>query len=85
MNKKLTIGVVVVAAIGLGFLVKKLYDDGHLDEAEDALRKLASKSKRNLNNLIAAGENQMEYLGERADQAIRRGKQKLDNVVDDLR
>lgn len=82
MNKKLTIGVVVVAAIGLGFLVKKLYDDGHLDEAEDTLRKLASKSKRNFKNLVAAGENQMEYLGERADQVVRRGREKLDDALD---
>lgn len=82
MDKKLAIGVVVVAAVGIGFLVKKLYDDGHLDEAEDKLRKLASQSKRNLKNFVAAGENELDYLGERADQVVQRGKRKIEDLLD---
>lgn len=82
MNKKITIGAVVVAAVGLGFLIKKLYDDGHLDDAEYRLRKLALQSKRNFRNMVSAGENQLDYLGERADQVIQRGKRKIEDVID---
>lgn len=82
MNRKVTIGAVVVAAVGLGFLIKKLYDDGYLDDAEYRLRKLASQSKRNIKDLVSTGENQLEYLGERADQVIQRGKRAVEDVLE---
>ncbi len=82
MNRKITIGAVVVAAVGLGFLIKKLYDDGYLDDAEYRLRKLASQSKRNIKDLVSTGENQLEYLGERADQVIQRGKRAVEDVLE---
>ncbi len=82
MNRKVTIGAVVVAAVGLGFLIKKLYDDGYLDDAEYRLRKLASQSKRNIKDLVSTGENQLEYVGERADQVIQRGKRAVEDVLE---
>ena len=82
MNRKITIGAVVMAAVGLGFLIKKLYDDGYLDDAEYRLRKLASQSKRNIKDLVSTGENQLEYLGERADHVIQIGKRAVEDVLE---
>jgi len=77
MNK-----VVLGAALGIaaGYVAKKMYDKGYFDEAGDELNKMAAKAKKTAKNAWAKGQNEAEYIKDRAEHTIQKGKDTLNEI-----
>lgn len=78
--KKILAGAIIGAA--LGYVVRKLQDDGAFDGLCDNLSACSAKAKRNVKNTIDAGRNQAEYLAERASDVIEKGKSKFNEALE---
>ncbi len=66
--KKVILGVGI--GIGLIYLARKMYNDGHLDCCCDEVDKFLSKSKRNLRNVADVARNEAEYIKERVEDTL---------------
>lgn len=76
--------VVTGLAIGAGLigLYKVLNDRGVFDNLGNSMNRFANKAKRNSKIIANAGKNQAEYLKERAEYGINKGKDKLKEMAD---
>lgn len=77
----------IVLGIGLGIaavcLYKKMKKEGYIDcDCEDAAHRFFSRTRRGVRNAMDAGMNEAEYLKERAEYGINRGKEKLDKMME---
>lgn len=61
--KNLVLGVGI--GIGIIYLVRKMYNDGHLDPCCDQIDKFLSKSKKNLRNATDVVKNEAAYIKDR--------------------
>ncbi|MFR9166379.1 MAG: YtxH domain-containing protein [Dysgonomonas sp.] len=78
MNR-LLLGLIVGA--GLGVLFCKMREEGKLEGMCDDLNRFGNKFKRNLKNAADVGRNEAEYLKDRAESKIEKGKDKLDSII----
>jgi len=79
MNKFI-IGVVLGTA--MGFCARRLQEKGYLDGMCDAMSDFASKAKRDVKNVMDKGMNEAEYVKDRAGYMTRKGKEKLDEMME---
>lgn len=77
MNK-IIIGAAI--GVGIGYLARKLQEEGFLDQLSDDIDVLASKTKKKVKNAWDENKNEAEYLGERAKDTFQKGKEKLDDM-----
>lgn len=80
MNKYV-IGAVIGAAVG--YTVAKLMEKGTLDRVCDSVNDMAFKMKRDAKNVMDVSRNEAEYMADRAKNSFRRGKQKLENMIEE--
>ncbi len=66
--KKVILGVGI--GIGIICLVRKMYNDGHLDCCCDEVDKFLSKSKRNIRIAADAAKHEAEYIKERVEDTL---------------
>ena len=59
---------------GVGYVVKKMIDEGYFDKLSDELNQCTSKAKRDMKNIVDQSINEAEYLKERAESVIQKGK-----------
>lgn len=76
--KKILVGLAV--GVGVGLLLKKMNDEGLLTEVCDDLSRVKSKVARNLKNVADVGMNEAEYIKDRVEAGIEKGKEKLDSL-----
>lgn len=76
--KKILVGLAV--GVGVGLLLKKLNDDGVLDDVCNDFDRVKSRVKRNLKNAADVGINEAEYIKERVEAEIEKGKEKLNSL-----
>jgi len=78
----------ILLGMGLGIgtvcLYKYLKREGYIDDSccVDAADRFVSKSRRGIKNVMDAGMNEAEYLKERAEYAVNKGKNKLDDMME---
>lgn len=77
MNK-IIIGAAI--GVGIGYLARKLQEEGFLDQLSDDIDVLASKTKKKVKNAWDENKNEAEYLKERAQDALQKEKEKLDDM-----
>lgn len=68
--------VVLGAALGIGviYLAKRLYDTGYMEQLSDNMRLMGMRAKKKAKNALDVGQNEMEYIRERAEFAARKHK-----------
>lgn len=66
--KRVLVGLALGAAVG--YLVRKLQNDGKLDCFCDCTDDFFNKSKRDLKNVADGAKNQAEYLKDRLEDTI---------------
>ncbi|WP_295842632.1 hypothetical protein [uncultured Apibacter sp.] len=70
--KKIILGTFLGAAIG--YIARKMQEDGFFDKVSNELNKFTSKTKKNLNNMVDVGKNEAEYLKDRAKKYGEKGE-----------
>ncbi|MCT6868730.1 hypothetical protein [Apibacter sp.] len=70
--KKIILGTFLGAAIG--YIARKMQEDGFFDQVSNELNKFTSKTKKNLNNMVDVGKNEAEYLKDRAKKYGEKGE-----------
>jgi ElaB/YqjD/DUF883 family membrane-anchored ribosome-binding protein len=85
MNKML-IGTAIGTAVGvsLAVLAKMAKDRGYIDQVSDSVSDLAYKAKRKAKTLMDASTNEVEYLKDQAEQQLKKGKKKLEDLADEM-
>lgn len=80
--KKVLLG----ATLGMvaGYFIRKMQEEGEFEKAADCANKFAAKTKKKAKNLIDAGQNEAEYLKERVDYILDKGKEKFSRVKNDI-
>ncbi|MDU1904250.1 MAG: hypothetical protein E6772_05645 [Dysgonomonas sp.] len=77
----------IVLGIGLGIaavcLYKKMRKDGYINgDCEDAAHRFFARTRRNVSDAVDVGMNEAEYLRERAEYGINKGKEKLNGMME---
>lgn len=55
------------AGVALGYVLRKMKDQGQFDAWEDKMGEYADKAKKKVKNVVDAGKNQMEYVKDRVE------------------
>lgn len=63
-----------------GYMARKMYEQGYFDQAGDDLDKFVSKAKKKTKDVLDKGENQVEYMKDRAETAVDKGKQAMNDI-----
>ncbi|MDL2278365.1 hypothetical protein LJC57_07210 [Parabacteroides sp. OttesenSCG-928-G07] len=84
MNKAVVTGSVIVLAAAAGYFIGRMQEKGQLDKLSDQLNKLALKAKRDAKNTMDRGKNQLEYVQDRAEYAVKKNTHKLNGATEDL-
>ncbi|WP_321332206.1 hypothetical protein [uncultured Bacteroides sp.] len=66
--KKVVVGLVIGTAIG--YVIRKLQNDGKFDYVRDGANELINKSKRNLKNAADIAKNEVTYLKDKVEDKI---------------
>lgn len=66
--KSLLIGMTIGVAIG--YIVRKMEDEGKFDQLHDEVSGLADKTKKTFKNAVDTGKNQVEYAKDRVESAV---------------
>jgi ElaB/YqjD/DUF883 family membrane-anchored ribosome-binding protein len=85
MNK-IMVGTIIGTAVGvsLAVLAKMAKDRGYFDQVSDSVSDLAYKAKRKVQDVMDAGANEAEYLKDKAQYQVKKGKKKIDDMIDDI-
>lgn len=70
--KKVLLGTILGAA--LGYVARKMQENGFLDQVSDEISKFTSKTKKNFSNIVDVGKNEAEYLKDRAKKYGEKGE-----------
>ena len=66
--KKVVLGLVIGSVVG--YIIRKMQDDGRFDCVKDNANKFIGKSKRDLKNVADLAKNEAEYLKDRLESKI---------------
>lgn len=55
------------AGVVIGYVLRKMKDQGQFDAWEDKMGEYADKAKKKVKNVVDAGKNQMEYVKDRVE------------------
>ena len=78
--KNILLGIAVGAA--LGYLGRIVYEHSFCGDLDDDVNEFAGKAKRKVKDVMAKGRNHAEYIKDRANYKIEKGKAKLDEALD---
>jgi len=79
--KKIALGALFVGVAALGYMVRKMEDEGKFDSACNSANEFGNKAKKKLMDAMDAGKDQAEYLSDRAKAELNKGKRKLDGLL----
>ncbi len=76
--KKMILGTTLGAAVGitLGYLARMAYEKGYFDQVSDNMHEFAFNAKKKFKNAVDVGQNEMEYLKDRAEYEMKKNKRK---------
>jgi len=80
--KRMFLGAAIGAAVGitLGYLARMAYEKGYFDELSDNMHEFAFKAKKKFKDAVDTGQNQVEYLKDRAEYEMKKSKKKQTEV-----
>lgn len=75
-----------IGAIGaaVGYMVRRMEEKGAFDDLKDDFNACVAKGKKAGKNFVDKSKNEMEYLQDRAQEYIGRGKQNVSQVVNEV-
>lgn len=79
MNK-LVVGTALGVAVG--YAVAKMMDQEFMEKVSDNVHDFAAQAKKKAKDVWDKGENEVEYMKDRAEYAVDKGKQKLNQNMD---
>lgn len=75
-----------IGAVGaaVGYMVRRMEEKGAFDELKDDFGTCVAKGKKMGKNFVDRSKNEMEYLQDRAQQFVNRGKNTVNDVAEEL-
>lgn len=78
--KKVLIGATL--GIAVGYIIRKMQEEHQFDKLADCANKVAAKTKKQVKDVVDIAQNEAEYVMDRAEYAIEKGKAKLGKATD---
>lgn len=57
----------IAAGIAIGYVLRKMEDDGKFKCIHDDMSELADRAKKKIKDVVDKGVNEAEYIGDRAE------------------
>ncbi|MGM5632013.1 YtxH domain-containing protein [Apibacter raozihei] len=73
--KKLILGAAL--GVGIGYLIRKVQEEGCWDDLNNDFDKYASKAKKNFKNILDSGKNEADYVKDRVSDTADEINQRL--------
>lgn len=64
----------IAAGIAIGYVLRKMEDDGKFKSIHDGMSELADKTKKKFKDVVDKGVNQAEYIADRVEHVAERAK-----------
>ena len=64
----------IAAGIAIGYVLRKMEDDGKFKCIHDDMRELADRTKKKFKDVVDKGVNQAEYIADRVEHVTEKAK-----------
>ena len=64
----------IAAGIAIGYVLRKMEDDGKFKCIHDDMRELADRTKKKFKDVVDKGDNQAEYIADRVEHVTEKTK-----------